>query len=300
MHYLFSRFVLRLKRDGLVNVIFFIFKFFFQSEKKINLDTLEISNNKKLDDYFLIFGTDKGFLDGKKTFYKISKTSSEKKFLNYKDWVLRQNIYNFEYELGQNFTPVYEKFFEHIKHEKLDILEIGVAGGLSHASWYKYFPNSNIYGIDIKPEKELLYSGNRLKYYQFDILKKNQVDNFLKKGLKFDIIIDDSLHDFDAFIANLFNFFPTLKSSGLFFLEDFLHKDIRLERLRSYNQKHGKKLTKYDLTMEEILTKLSKKSIFKSDYISEDNQINLHNNIKDLEINKLDYPDAAIAVIRKK
>jgi hypothetical protein len=172
MQYLFSRFLLRLKKDGLVNVIFFIFKFFFQSEKKINLDTLEISNYKKLDDYFLIFGTDKGFLDGKKTFYKISKTSSEKKFLNYKDWTLRQNIYNFEYELGQNFTPVYEKFFENIKLEKLDILEIGVAGGHSHASWYKYFPNSNIYGIDIKPEKELLYSGNRLKYYQFDILKK--------------------------------------------------------------------------------------------------------------------------------
>lgn len=300
MRYLFSRFFLRLKRDGFVNIILFIFKFLFQREKKINLDTLEISNNKKLDDYFLIFGTDKGFLDGKKTFYKISKTSSEKKFLNYKDWVLRQNIYNFEYELGQNFTPVYEKFFENIKLEKLDILEIGVAGGHSHAAWYKYFPNSNIYGIDIKPEKELLYSGNRLKYYQFDILKKNQVDKFLKKGLKFDIIIDDSLHDFDAFIANLFNFFPSLKSSGLFFLEDFLHKDIRLERLRSYNQKHGKKLTKYDLTMEEILINLSKKNIFKSDYISVDNQINLHNNIKDLEINKLDYPDAAIAVIRKK
>ena len=83
-------------------------------------------------------------------------------------------------------------------------------------------------------------------------------------------------------------------------MEDFLHKDIRLERLRSYNQKYGKKLTKYDLTMEEILTNLSKKNIFKSDYISEDNQINLHNSIKDLEINKLDYPDAAIAVIRKK
>lgn len=300
MRYLFSRFFLRLKRDGLVNVILFIFKFFFHSEKKINLDTLEIPNDKKLDDYFLIFGTDKGFLDGKKTFYKISKTSSEKNFLNYRDWVLRQNIYDFEYELGQNFTPVYEKFFENMKLEKLDILEIGVAGGHSHAAWYKYFPNSNIYGIDIKPENELLYSGNRLKYYQFDILKKNQVDEFLKKRLKFDIIIDDSLHDFDAFIANLFNFFPSLKRNGLFFLEDFLHKDIRLERLRSYNQKYGKKLTKYDLTMEEILTNLSKKNIFKSDYISEDNQINLHNSIKDLEINKLDYPDAAIAVIRKK
>ncbi len=300
MRYLFSRFFLRLKRDGLVNVIFFIFKFFFQSEKKINLDILEIPNNKKLDDYFLTFGTDKGSLDGKKTFYKISKTSSEKKFLNYKDWVLRENIYNFEYELGQNFTPVYEKFFEHIKLEKLDILEIGVAGGHSHASWYKYFPNSNIYGIDIKPEKELLYSGNRLYYYECDILNLKQVSEFLKKGFKFDIIIDDSLHTFDAFIANLFNFFPSLKRDGLYFLEDFLHQDNKLEKLRSYNQKHGKKLTKYDLTMQEILTNLSKKITFQSDYISKDKQINMHNNVKDLEIIKLDYPDSAIAVLRKK
>ncbi len=300
MRYLLSRFFLRLKRDGLVNVILFIFKFIFQSDKKINLDNLEISNNKKLDDYFLIFGTDKGFLDGKKTFYKISKTSPEIKFSNYKDWILRNDIYGFDYEVGQNFTPVYEKFFENIKLEKLDILEIGVAGGHSHASWYKYFPNSNIYGIDIRPEKDFLYSGRRLKYYQIDILDKNQVDKFLKKGLKFDIIIDDSLHTHDAFIANLFNFFTSLKSNGLFFLEDFVHQDIRLERLRSYNQKHGKKLTKYNLTMEEVLNNLSKKNIFKSDYISEDKQINLHNNIKDLEINKLDYPDAGVAVIRKK
>ncbi len=299
MRYLFSRFFLRLKRDGLVNVILFIFKFFFHSQKKINLDTLEISNNKKLDDYFLIFGTDKGFLDGKKTFYKISKTSSEKNFLNYKDWVLRQNIYDFEYELGQNFTPVYEKFFEHMKLEKLDILEIGVAGGHSHASWYKYFPNSNIYGIDIKPEKELLYSGNRLYYYECDILNQKQVKEFLKKGLKFDVIIDDSLHTFDAFIANLFNFFPSLKKNGLYFLEDFLHQDNKLERLRSYNKKHGKKLTKYDLTMQEILNKLYKKILFESHYISKENQLTLHNNIGDLEINKLDYPEAAIAVIKK-
>ena len=124
MRYLLSRFFLRLKRDGLINVILFIFKFVFQSEKKINLDTLEISSNKKLDDYFLIFGTDKGFLDGKKTFYKISKTSLEKKFLNYKDWILRNDIYSFDYELGQNFTPVYEKFFEHIKLEKLENLKL--------------------------------------------------------------------------------------------------------------------------------------------------------------------------------
>ena len=76
---------------------------------------MEIPNDKKLDDYFLIFGTDKGFLM-EKTFYKISKTSSEKIF-ELQRLVLRQNIYDFEYELGQNFTPVYEKFFENMKLE---------------------------------------------------------------------------------------------------------------------------------------------------------------------------------------
>lgn len=300
MSYLIKRLIFRLKRDGLAKVIELIFQYIFYKNKKIDLDDLNLSKNLSLDDLFLTFGTDKGFLDGKKTFYKISKTFSDKKFPNYKDWVLRNDIHDFEYELGQNFTPVYDKFFKHIKFEKLNVLEIGVAGGHSHASWYKYFPNSNIHGIDIKPEKELLYSGRRLKYYQLDILNKKEVDEFLKKGLKFDVIIDDSLHDFDAFIANLFNFFPSLKSNGLFFLEDFLHKDIRLERLRSYNQKHGKKLTKYDLTMQEIFTNLSKKMIFESDYISKEKQISMHDNVKDFEIFKLDYPDAAIAVIRKK
>ena len=80
MRYLFSRFFLRLKRDGLVNVILFIFKFFFHSEKKINLDTLEIPNDKKLDDYFLIFGTDKGFWMEKKRFTKYLKHPQKKIF----------------------------------------------------------------------------------------------------------------------------------------------------------------------------------------------------------------------------
>ena len=52
--------------------------------------------------------------------------------------------------------------------------------------------------------------------------------------------------------------------------------------------------------MQEIFTNLSKKMIFESDYISKEKQISMHDDVKDFEIFKLDYPDAAIAVIRKK
>ena len=37
-------------------MLFYLYlNFFFHSEKKINLDTLEIPNDKKLDDYFSYF-----------------------------------------------------------------------------------------------------------------------------------------------------------------------------------------------------------------------------------------------------
>ena len=43
----------------------------------------------------------------------------------------KKNIYDHEYELGLNYVSTYEKIFEKIKHKKLNILEIGVAGGHS-------------------------------------------------------------------------------------------------------------------------------------------------------------------------
>ena len=49
-----------------------------------------------------------------------------------------------------NYTDIYFTYFEKIKNEKLNILEIGVADGKSIKAWSDYFPNSNIIGIDIK------------------------------------------------------------------------------------------------------------------------------------------------------
>lgn len=301
MKYLIDRLIFRLRKDGFFVVIKLILLFLIKKNKKINLDELEITNSKTLDEIFLIFGTDKGKLDGKKTYYKLSKNLKTKNlFHNYKEWITRKNIYDFEYEAGLDYVSIYEKIFFPIKNEKLNILEIGVAGGHSHASWYKYFKNSQIYGVDIRPEKYLLYRGKRLKYFQIDCTNQQEVDKFISKQIPFDIIIDDSLHEYKGFISNLINFFPLLKSGGYYFLEDFLHKDKALIELRNFNNQNGKKLTDNDMTMDEIFKSLINKQYFKNIYFDKNFQEYFHKNSYNIELFYPGHPSASLCLMRKK
>ena len=300
MSYLVKRLLFRLKRDGFLTVIKLFFLFIFFKNKKIDLDKLNLSKDLSLDGLFLTFGTDKGMYDGKKTFYKLHKDAqSRMKFSSYREWVLRKNIHEFDYEMGQNFSSVYETYFEKIKEKKLKILEIGVAGGHSHATWYHYFSNSQIYGIDIRPKNHLLYEGSRLKYFQIDCTDQKKINNFKKLGLDFDIIIDDSLHNYTGFITNLINFFPLLKKGGYYFLEDFSTSDNRLKNQRLYNEKFGKKLQGHHLTMDEIFNFLKDKTFFESRFFDKVSQEYLHKNISELKTFYLDYPESSIALLRK-
>lgn len=300
MKYIINRVIYRLKEDGVFKVLSLILKFLIKGKSKIDLDNIDIEYSS-LDDIFLMFGTDKGKLDGKKTYYEISKNfKTRNKFKNYREWILRKNKDDYEYEMGLNYSSVYEKIFEPIKNDKLNILEIGVAGGHSHASWYKFFKNSQIYGIDIRPEKNFLYNGKRLKYFQIDCTNQREVEKFTSRQIKFDIIIDDSLHEYKGFISNLINFFPLLKSGGYYFLEDFLHKDKALIERRNFNSEKGKKLTDNDMTMDEIFKSLIDKKYFENIYFDKISQEYFHNNSFNIELFYPGHPFASICLMRKK
>ncbi len=298
---LINRFFYRLKNDGLIKTIKLFFQYTSFKSKKIDLDQININKTESLDDLFLRFGTDKGYLDGKKTFYKFNKDLKTKhRFKNYKEWVLRKNIYEYDYEVGHNYSLVYQKYFDSIKNNKLNILEIGVAGGHSIATWYKYFPNSLIHGLDIRHLNSVLYSGKRFIYHQINCIDSADLKKFLNRNLKFDIIIDDSLHDYPAFIGNIINFFPLLNSNGYYFLEDFKPKDERLKKIREYNEKNNKRIIYgSDLTMHEILQNLKNKKFFKNEYMSNNDQEYIHNNSESIEIFYSDHPYSSIALIRK-
>ena len=192
LKYLINRFKNSLKNDALGETIKKVFNYFFFSSK-IDLDEFEIDTNESLDNIFIKFGTDKGSRDGKKTYDFLYKNLKNSRFKNYLDWIKRGNEDTFEYQLGLNSAPIYDRIFSKRKYDKIKILELGVANGHSVASWHHYFPNGQIFGIDKKKDSSFFYKSRRIKYLNLDIFNKKKIKRFIKKFGPFDYIIDDSL-----------------------------------------------------------------------------------------------------------
>ena len=124
-----------------------------------------------------------------------------------------------KYEHG--YTEIYSQYFKDIKHKKLRILEIGIGGGEnikyggnSLKMWAKYFPQSDILGIDLYDKSLIDY--RRIKTYQ-----GNQTDEeFVSQFSNVDIIIDDGGHINSDVIRSFEILFPKLNNFGFYIIED--------------------------------------------------------------------------------
>lgn len=138
-------------------------------------------------------------------------------------WKHRNNI------IRHFYADFYQEILEHI--EVKNLLEIGIghsisSSGSSLRSWSKIFPNANIFGADI--EKDVLFSEGNIKTFYLDQLNLDTFDEFKKKinGVKFDVIIDDGLHTFEA-NTNVFNkLYELLDDNGVFVIEDINHSSF--------------------------------------------------------------------------
>jgi len=124
-----------------------------------------------------------------------------------------------------DYTPNYNKLFQHLRDQPIRVLEIGVGGyadddrgGQSLEVWRDYFPQAQITGIDI--QKKTMDLGPRV-----EILQGSQVDaDFLKdlvaKRGPFDIIVDDGSHRNEHIVESFQLLFPTLVPGGIYVAED--------------------------------------------------------------------------------
>ena len=105
------------------------------------------------------------------------------------------NKYGTDKAKKHRYDTIYEKYFEPIKNDQLNILEIGVDKGLSTLAFHEYFPHANLYGIDlfkrVPMEKIEPYGLERCKFVKGD---STFAFGSSLTNLKFDIIIDDGLH----------------------------------------------------------------------------------------------------------
>tara|TARA_Y100000817_G_scaffold314331_1_gene312824 strand:+ start:247 stop:1161 length:915 start_codon:yes stop_codon:yes gene_type:complete len=302
LKYLLKRLLVNLKNYGFFSTFKKILDTLLENNK-IDLDKIIKDSPSNLDDIFIKFGTDKGSLDGKKTYDSLYKNKKSHQFKNYLSWIERPNQKNYEYQMGLNSAPIYEKVFEKRRFEKLKILELGVANGHSIASWHHYFPNSEIYGIDNKKPFKFFYKSSRVRYFQLDIFNEKEIEIFIKKNGKFDYIIDDSLNTEKAMLNNIKNFFPAVKSGGAFFLEDYGfydHVQKAMQEVELYNKKNKMRYFLNNRTMKSILEMLKNRRIFDDQVLTKKILEDIFLTLADIEFGDYEHPYAAIAIMYKK
>ena len=163
------------------------------------------------------------------------------------------------------FTQNYEPYFRPLRNKFINILEIGIHEGSSLRMLQSYFPNANIYAIDVNRTSVREY-GPRIHTYLCDQTDAVQLHS-LFGHLKFDIIIDDGSHVTSHQQRTLGILFPLLVPGGIYICED-IHTSFVPSCVDSQT-------TTLDL--------LKKKS-FQSEYISSDAQALLTEHVSTVTI----------------
>ena len=195
---------MRVVRD-IIRKIRYNLKFLNRSKYTELSYTVNSSSNSKLTELMNFYGSDKG---NKTNHHNYSEFYSELFFNN------RKEIKNFlEIGLGTNNTDIPSN--------------MGSAGTplASLKAWRDYFENANIYGADI--DKNILKDENRIKTFYVDQLNPESIKNLFDKigNKKFDIILEDGLHEFNANICFFENSIKYLSSKGTYIIEDVYYKD---------------------------------------------------------------------------
>ena len=116
-----------------------------------------------------------------------------------------------------NYLKKYEFFLRDWKNKPLRLLELGVSKGGSERMWKRFFPQAQVYGVDID-ENCRAYEEERIKIRIADLSQDDVLESL--KEIRPHIIIDDASHFWSHQIKALFTLFPILPSGGVYILED--------------------------------------------------------------------------------
>jgi hypothetical protein len=133
-----------------------------------------------------------------------------------------------------NYTPLYHNLFKHLRRKEINLFELGIGTtnltieanmgekgkpGASLRGWKNYFGNGKIFGADI--DETILFEEKRIKTFYCDQTNLSKIkDLWNQLPQKFDIIIDDGLHEFDANVIFLENSIFKLAENGFYIIED--------------------------------------------------------------------------------
>ena len=178
--------------------------------------------------------------------------------------------------VSHNYSIFYEKYFKNFKKDKINLLELGSHEGKGLASFFFYFPNSDLIGANINPF-QMQFNSKRISELFVDVSSPRSLyllSDYLKKDP--DIIIDDASHNLKDILTAFSILFKKLKSGGCYVIEDM----DQFKALKELNPYSG------ELTPIEILKRINNKQDFKTSFIDDESKKYLIENTKNIKIEK--------------
>ena len=223
-------------------------------------------------------------------FYKkdLDMISIKKKELFNKDLSFLFKYFD-SYKLLEGYAYFYHENLKELKGKKLDILEIGVARGDGIASFYFYFPYSNLIGVDNNPFK-IRYKSKRIRNMYVDISSRQILKNLTNHlNQKFDLIIEDCSHKLIDQILCFSENFKNLKKGGIYIVEDLNFPEIH----KMYNP------TNEAVDLKTILKKINLGEEIFTKFMKENEIEYIQNNIENIKFYK-GHDNSEIVFIKKK
>jgi SAM-dependent methyltransferase len=120
----------------------------------------------------------------------------------------------------KGYTRQYALYLSHLRHTPVRLLEVGIGEGASLKMWEAYFPQGEIFGIDITPECRQ-FENSRTKVFIGDQGDRHFLRSVLDKiGGPLDVIVDDGSHRMSHHRLTFEELFPALKPGGVYVIED--------------------------------------------------------------------------------
>jgi len=122
--------------------------------------------------------------------------------------------YNTDKESHHGYGKAYGEIFKKFDREAaLNILEVGTQKGGSLLAWKEYFPNANVYGVDIIDVVPDEYRKDTVTRIISDIKD-------WKNDIKWDIVIDDGSHYLPDVVYVISQYIHKLNDNGVLVVED--------------------------------------------------------------------------------
>lgn len=130
------------------------------------------------------------------------------------------------------YTLFYDGLFKNKKEEQLKIAELGILYGASLLMWNEYFKNAEIYGFEYNDNLinnfKQQFNNQQITVSNINVTSKESIINaFRKLNVLYDIIIEDTTHQFEDQIRVIENTYLYLKPGGMLIIEDIF---------KSYNE----------------------------------------------------------------